>query len=151
MVMPIDDPIPNPSKAVTIVALSPKSVRHKIANHEAMITDTHPVEVAIMAVRPSSAAYKTRVTCAMIAKPNNPGAINTSAGARPAGTPASRELNSAWTAGAAATSATAPAPETSSTARVEADRKSTRLNSSHVANSYAVFCMKKKKNTKNKI
>src|SRR5690625_6768226 len=26
------------------------------------------------------------------------------------------------------------------------DRKSTRLNSSHVANSYAVFCMKKKKN-----
>src|SRR5690625_5734374 len=26
-----------------------------------------------------------------------------------------------------------------------ADRKSTRLNSSHVANSYAVFCLKKKK------
>src|SRR5690625_5955525 len=26
------------------------------------------------------------------------------------------------------------------------DRKSTRLNSSHVANSYAVFCLKKKKN-----
>src|SRR5207253_5281794 len=31
-----------------------------------------------------------------------------------------------------------------------ADRKSTRLNSSHVAISYAVFCLKKKKN-KNKI
>src|SRR5690625_2206033 len=30
--------------------------------------------------------------------------------------------------------------------RIEADRKSTRLNSSHVANSYAVFCLKKKKN-----
>src|SRR5439155_22135463 len=30
--------------------------------------------------------------------------------------------------------------------RVEADRKSTRLNSSHVAISYAVFCLKKKKN-----
>src|SRR5690554_1827308 len=29
---------------------------------------------------------------------------------------------------------------------VEADRKSTRLNSSHVRISYAVFCLKKKKN-----
>src|SRR5690349_23211032 len=28
----------------------------------------------------------------------------------------------------------------------EGDRKSTRLNSSHVENSYAVFCLKKKKN-----
>src|SRR5690625_5847996 len=28
--------------------------------------------------------------------------------------------------------------------RPEADRKSTRLNSSHVANSYAAFCLKKK-------
>src|SRR5437870_8410908 len=31
-------------------------------------------------------------------------------------------------------------------ALVVADRKSTRLNSSHVAISYAVFCLKKKKN-----
>src|SRR6266576_6084776 len=30
------------------------------------------------------------------------------------------------------------------------DRKSTRLNSSHVENSYAVFCLKKKKNPKKK-
>src|SRR5207249_11189667 len=30
------------------------------------------------------------------------------------------------------------------------DRKSTRLNSSHVSISYAVFCLKKKKNKKNK-
>src|SRR5699024_11826083 len=30
------------------------------------------------------------------------------------------------------------------------DRKSTRLNSSHVSISYAVFCLKKKKNHKNK-
>src|SRR5690349_24231174 len=30
------------------------------------------------------------------------------------------------------------------------DRKSTRLNSSHVEISYAVFCLKKKKKTKNK-
>src|SRR5690625_6672619 len=30
-------------------------------------------------------------------------------------------------------------------ARMEKDRKSTRLNSSHVAISYAVFCLKKKK------
>src|SRR5207249_9110614 len=29
-----------------------------------------------------------------------------------------------------------------------ADRKSTRLNSSHVSNSYAVFCLKKKKSVK---
>src|SRR5207249_6703915 len=29
------------------------------------------------------------------------------------------------------------------------DRKTTRLNSSHVSISYAVFCLKKKKNTKN--
>src|SRR5207253_11031770 len=32
----------------------------------------------------------------------------------------------------------------------EPDRKSTRLNSSHVAISYAVFCLKKKKKKKNK-
>src|SRR5207249_10450172 len=31
---------------------------------------------------------------------------------------------------------------------VEQDRKSTRLNSSHVSISYAVFCLKKKKKTK---
>src|SRR5439155_144459 len=37
--------------------------------------------------------------------------------------------------------ALAPAPEAE---RVR-DRKSTRLNSSHVANSYAVFCLKKKR------
>src|SRR5690554_1647803 len=34
---------------------------------------------------------------------------------------------------------------------VETDRKSTRLNSSHVRISYAVFCLKKKKKKKNKI
>src|SRR5690349_24201822 len=33
----------------------------------------------------------------------------------------------------------------------QADRKSTRLNSSHVEISYAVFCLKKKKKTKNNI
>src|SRR5215510_9203904 len=33
----------------------------------------------------------------------------------------------------------------------EKDRKSTRLNSSHVAISYAVFCLKKKKNKKKKL
>src|SRR5438874_5897378 len=33
----------------------------------------------------------------------------------------------------------------------DTDRKSTRLNSSHVEISYAVFCLKKKKKTKNKI
>src|SRR5690242_20970775 len=33
----------------------------------------------------------------------------------------------------------------------DADRKSTRLNSSHMSISYAVFCLKKKKKKKNKI
>src|SRR2546426_6929263 len=33
--------------------------------------------------------------------------------------------------------------------RLGLDRKSTRLNSSHLVISYAVFCLKKKKNTKN--
>src|SRR2546422_6961226 len=36
--------------------------------------------------------------------------------------------------------------DTSNRARREADRKSTRLNSSHGYISYAVFCLKKKKN-----
>src|SRR5437868_13134957 len=31
---------------------------------------------------------------------------------------------------------------------IQIDRKSTRLNSSHVSSSYAVFCLKKKKKTK---
>src|SRR5438477_7447498 len=35
--------------------------------------------------------------------------------------------------------------------RDEQDRKSTRLNSSHMSISYAVFCLKKKKNMKTKI
>src|SRR5690349_22332819 len=35
-------------------------------------------------------------------------------------------------------------------ARLRADRKSTRLNSSHVEISYAVFCLKKKKKKKKK-
>src|SRR5258707_2798312 len=35
--------------------------------------------------------------------------------------------------------------------RIELDRKSTRLNSSHANISYAVFCLKKKKKTQNDI
>src|SRR2546430_6638059 len=35
---------------------------------------------------------------------------------------------------------------TAAVARVQSDRKSTRLNSSHSQISYAVFCLKKKKN-----
>src|SRR5690625_5979731 len=39
-------------------------------------------------------------------------------------------------------------PATSGRAEeIQGDRKSTRLNSSHVAIAYAVFCLKKKKNT----
>src|SRR5258708_39787268 len=44
---------------------------------------------------------------------------------------------------ACATLARAPAPRS----RKRADRKSTRLNSSHQIISYAVFCLKKKKNS----
>src|SRR5207302_10788223 len=43
-----------------------------------------------------------------------------------------------------------PTPPTSEPRR-ELDRKSTRLNSSHVKISYAVFCLKKKKKKKNNI
>src|SRR5437870_8030540 len=39
----------------------------------------------------------------------------------------------------------APAPGQSTGGETARDRKSTRLNSSHVAISYAVFCLKKKK------
>src|SRR5439155_17526675 len=39
------------------------------------------------------------------------------------------------------------ATEQSRSGREDLDRKSTRLNSSHVAISYAVFCLKKKKST----
>src|SRR5690625_6074153 len=45
-----------------------------------------------------------------------------------------------WTACACRTDTLAPSDEE--------DRKSTRLNSSHVAISYAVFCLKKKKKNK---
>src|SRR5690625_5907535 len=46
-------------------------------------------------------------------------------------------------------------PQTAATAlaellKIPGDRKSTRLNSSHVAISYAVFCLKKKKKEKGK-
>src|SRR3712207_8983229 len=37
------------------------------------------------------------------------------------------------------------------TVRAERDRKSTRLNSSHANISYAVFCLKKKKNNKQRL
>src|SRR5574343_1834853 len=41
----------------------------------------------------------------------------------------------------------APRPERAARprGRADPDRKSTRLNSSHITNSYAVFCLKKKK------
>src|SRR5688572_31862738 len=42
--------------------------------------------------------------------------------------------------------AMALAREATDEARRQGDRKSTRLNSSHSQNSYAVFCLKKKKN-----
>src|SRR5690625_6769099 len=52
----------------------------------------------------------------------------------------------------AMTTEAAPSASSASEActMVPADRKSTRLNSSHVAISYAVFCLKKKKEKKNR-
>src|SRR2546426_4465683 len=44
---------------------------------------------------------------------------------------------------------TAPADGSSNMAGRRPDRKSTRLNSSHLVISYAVFCLKKKKNNDN--
>src|SRR2546427_1187014 len=49
--------------------------------------------------------------------------------------------------GAVETYQTEAAPMTRGSERAERDRKSTRLNSSHSQISYAVFCLKKKKNT----
>src|SRR3989454_8838637 len=46
--------------------------------------------------------------------------------------------------------APAPRPHRGPVRRPEGDRKSTRLNSSHLVISYAVFCLKKKKKTDNK-
>src|SRR5438034_6063777 len=42
-------------------------------------------------------------------------------------------------------------PVVSPAEQLEADRKSTRLNSSHTVISYAVFCLKKKKKKKKKV
>src|SRR5690349_25152305 len=61
--------------------------------------------------------------------------------------PAFAQPGSAPEAAASAASAVADAglPAPAPAAASEADRKSTRLNSSHVEISYAVFCLKKKK------
>src|SRR5438874_12309235 len=59
--------------------------------------------------------------------------------------PRRRRTSSGCCAAAASTS------RTSTAARSRIDRKSTRLNSSHVEISYAVFCLKKKKKKKNYI
>src|SRR5436309_5952149 len=56
-----------------------------------------------------------------------------------------RSANSSWSA-SARSSTTSPASSASWGCRQ--DRKSTRLNSSHVKISYAVFCLKKKKKKK---
>src|SRR5256885_8328289 len=50
--------------------------------------------------------------------------------------------------GPAATWAAGPFPVSSADPPGQVDRKSTRLNSSHLVISYAVFCLKKKKRTR---
>src|SRR5207253_10032081 len=54
-------------------------------------------------------------------------------------------LSSCWVAAKSITAVIACRPVLAITTVI--DRKSTRLNSSHVANSYAVFCLKKKTHT----
>src|SRR5207253_9964554 len=57
-----------------------------------------------------------------------------------------RASTSSWTRASAPSRASRGSPRPcSSGTRPTTDRKSTRLNSSHVAISYAVFCLKKKK------
>src|SRR5688500_20026062 len=51
-----------------------------------------------------------------------------------------------FTAGIAVTAAGHCHPQVVAAVQDQADRKSTRLNSSHLVISYAVFCLKKKKN-----
>src|SRR5438045_7195453 len=55
-----------------------------------------------------------------------------------------------WRAATPARAGTTP-PIRSSTPGTTSDRKSTRLNSSHLGISYAVFCLKKKKSNKKNI
>src|SRR5437870_9599420 len=63
------------------------------------------------------------------------------------GMPVEATVTAASAGGAFGATAEPFTPETAARRRTElaVDRKSTRLNSSHVAISYAVFCLKKKK------
>src|SRR5690606_20764274 len=65
-------------------------------------------------------------------------------GGRAAGAAAAAPTATSSTSAAAATAATAATPAPSTPAVTAPDRKSTRLNSSHVKISYAVFCLTKK-------
>src|SRR5690242_20918854 len=53
---------------------------------------------------------------------------------------------SKWANMSSADSCAVPRPAAISSSASRSDRKSTRLNSSHMSISYAVFCLKKKKN-----
>src|SRR5690606_41886972 len=64
---------------------------------------------------------------------------------RPSRNACSSPATSAATAPAGGDSMTAPGPVGTDAGGSRTDRKSTRLNSSHVKISYAVFCLKKKK------
>src|SRR3712207_8105382 len=62
------------------------------------------------------------------------------------GTPAGRELADGSVIPAGQTSRLVSVSDVLATLRYDTDRKSTRLNSSHANISYAVFCLKKKRN-----
>src|SRR5205807_4188159 len=83
---------------------------------------------------PSTFSYHSVVRCASPALPPAPSAI--------AGMP--RAMGALASVDALVSSASWPSARLAAIAR--SDRKSTRLNSSHLVISYAVFCLKKKNN-----
>src|SRR5204863_3842657 len=100
-------------------------------------TDTAPTETYPLSLHDALPIFRTCV------RPTEPDRPDWRRGADALPRPCSRALPPMprWCA----------VPAWARTAHQRGDRKSTRLNSSHVEISYAVFCLKKKKNTKQNI
>src|SRR2546426_7191448 len=62
--------------------------------------------------------------------------------------PLPREFRAVWVSSVGNINWPSKAGLSTAEQKAELDRKSTRLNSSHLVISYAVFCLKKKKNTR---
>src|SRR2546426_9043016 len=104
-----------------------------------------------MSLRPlpprSLPALKTRVRASQDRVGKSSGATGLSMGA-PTGTGA--DHGPSFRLRVAVQSRGSDTPEASGRPDQKKDRKSTRLNSSHLVISYAVFCLKKKKNSKDR-